>query len=310
MAENIADLYGLQPVDRDAVTEAWDGNAVISGLTSAEKGTPDMSVDVAAGAARAGGSYYLFSSTTNVTLTAAHATLPRKDLIVLNSSGTLTKRDGTAEAAAPTGQVRRFTYRPAAPELTAGDTVLAEVYVAPTVTQIFNADISDRRVVLRRYYPATLTPLGAVIDTGDAGPSKTQIDGTNHAYYVLDYADAATETAYWQFSMPRDYVARDMVFIIRWFSAAATTNEARWAVATLGRTNDEAWDVALSADIAVDDTTSGTAGRISEATITMTSAQHGIVDGDTVVVAIRRLGGHANDDLVGDARFVSCLVEI
>src|SRR3989304_3852001 len=140
--------YGIHSVDFDQFVEAIKANGtngVISGLAVAQRGAgANMSVDVASGKARVNGTIRTFSSTTNVVISASDPTNPRKDLIVINSAGTLIARTGTAAAADPVANTKRETFSPDPPEMTAGDIVLAEVWVGAGVTSILTADISDR----------------------------------------------------------------------------------------------------------------------------------------------------------------------
>lgn len=163
--QDYANLYGVFSTDFDVITQHLAetyGNGVISGLAVSQRGAgANMSVDVAAGEARANGTIRNFGSTTNVVITASSPSNPRKDLIVINSAGTLVARAGTAEAITPSGQVRRFTLTPTPPEMTAGDLVLAEVWVAAGATQILDADISSRTILAIEgsdVNPTTLQP--------------------------------------------------------------------------------------------------------------------------------------------------------
>lgn len=91
---------------------------------------------IPAGAAIVNGTVLGAVSGANVTLTAAHATLPRRDVIWVDSGGALGKTDGTAAT------------NPAPPALTAARLALAEVYVAATATSIASGDITDKRQIL------------------------------------------------------------------------------------------------------------------------------------------------------------------
>ena len=72
------------------------GWGVFSGLAVSEKGAgADMSVDVGAGTVYIIGVDVVKGATTNVAITAAHATYTRYDLVVINSSGTISMVDGT-----------------------------------------------------------------------------------------------------------------------------------------------------------------------------------------------------------------------
>ena len=70
---------------------------------------------------------------TTVTVTAAHATNPRRDLIWYDGAGAVGVTAGTAAAA------------PVVPDLTAGRIAIYEVYVAALDTSIDAGDLSDRR---------------------------------------------------------------------------------------------------------------------------------------------------------------------
>jgi len=119
---------------------------VISGLSVSEQSTPSMGVTVSAGKCVIGGKIYSFSST-NVSLDAADSTNPRKDIIIVNSSGVITKVTGTPEAASPSGETGPETSSPKPPDIPSGALILAEVWVAAGASAIYNADITDRRIL-------------------------------------------------------------------------------------------------------------------------------------------------------------------
>lgn len=106
-------------------------DCVLSGL--AVTGGADMTPAVAKGAVLS--NHIMFAvAAADVTITAAHATLPRLDLIVVTSAGALAVRAGTAAA------------NPKPPARTANDVVIAIVYVPATDTAIATTQIIDRRV--------------------------------------------------------------------------------------------------------------------------------------------------------------------
>ena len=121
------------------MTLAAQSNGVISGLAVTEKGAgANMSVDVAAGAWIAGtGATYFTTSTTNIAVTAAHATLNRYDIVVADVANTVSITDGTAAAV------------PQVPALPANKILLAIITVAATDTSIEDADITDCRISKR-----------------------------------------------------------------------------------------------------------------------------------------------------------------
>lgn len=108
---------------------------VVSGCAVTAQGSPDMTVAVAKGAVISNGSL-LAVAAGNVTVTAADATNPRIDLIVVNSSGTKACRAGTAAAS------------PKPPARTANDVVLAIIYIPANATTITTARIQDQRCII------------------------------------------------------------------------------------------------------------------------------------------------------------------
>lgn len=122
-------------VDIDILTAGHVGTGVISGCLVTAQGVQDMTVAVAIGtvivadvpAAVAAG---------NVTITAAHASLPRKDIVVASNAGVKSAVAGTAAA------------QPLKPAIPANSVVLAEVYVPALDTAIAPNQITDKRVIL------------------------------------------------------------------------------------------------------------------------------------------------------------------
>lgn len=107
-------------------------NCVLSGC--AVTGGADMTPEVAKGAVLSNGVLFAIAAAT-VTIGTADATNPRIDLVVVNSSGSLAVRAGTAAAA------------PKPPARTANDVVLAAVYVPANDTAIGTSQITDMRML-------------------------------------------------------------------------------------------------------------------------------------------------------------------
>lgn len=107
-------------------------DCVLSGC--AVTGGADMTPAVAKGAVLSNG-VLLPVTAGDVTIGAAHATLPRIDLIVVDSSGNKQVRAGTAAAA------------PKPPARTANDVVLAFAYVPAADTSIETTKLVDKRVM-------------------------------------------------------------------------------------------------------------------------------------------------------------------
>jgi hypothetical protein len=115
-------------------------DCVLSGLVVT--GGADMTPAVAKGAVLSNGTMFAVAAA-DVTITAADATNPRLDLIVVTSAGALAVRAGTAAAA------------PKPPARTANDVVIAVVYVPANDTAIATSQIKDMRV-LRERGPITI----------------------------------------------------------------------------------------------------------------------------------------------------------
>lgn len=143
--------------DFDELVGTHLNNAVVEGL-AITAGT-GLSVSLAAGTRLAAGRFGVVAAASNQALTTAHATLDRLDTIVLNGAGTLTIRDGTA-AAAPV---------PAA--YTAGDIVLATVYVPAAATTLTATNIVDKRVVR--------DPRGTIYNAGAQTAVTTAVTNQN-----------------------------------------------------------------------------------------------------------------------------------
>jgi hypothetical protein len=148
-----------------------------------KSGTPDMSVDVAAGRILIKGTEATYQGTyfaendnvLNVGIVAADATNPRKDLIILRVQDAVysgATNDITIEAVTgtPAGS-------PVEPTLPANSFELAMIDVPANDPSIENAQITDRRVLLAR--TAEKWSTGRTITlTGDVTGTSPSFDGT------------------------------------------------------------------------------------------------------------------------------------
>ena len=121
-------------------------------------GGADMTPAIAKGAVLSNGVMYAIAAA-DVTVTAADATNPRIDLIVVTSAGALAVRSGTAAAS------------PKPPARTANDVVLYAVYVPANDTAIATTQcvdlrvVRDRNITIYRKSAATTFNTSAVINT-------------------------------------------------------------------------------------------------------------------------------------------------
>lgn len=127
--------------------EAASGNATMEGLGVTQRGAgANMSVDVAAGDAWSDDVYVNKAATTNVVVTASHASLDRIDIVTMDSAGTISVTAGTPAA------------NPSPPNLPADEIMFAYVSVPATVVTIINAYITDKR----EFVKGAREPLGSV----------------------------------------------------------------------------------------------------------------------------------------------------
>lgn len=120
-------------VDVDIIAAAAGGTGVVSGCAVTPQGSPDMTLAVAAGVVAVGGVRATVTAG-NVTVTAADATDPRFDLVVVDASGAKSVEAGSPDAA------------PVFPAIPATSAVLAAVYVPATDTAIGGPQIVDKRM--------------------------------------------------------------------------------------------------------------------------------------------------------------------
>lgn len=150
----IADTYGLfwDSVNGDRMYnsdsfEMWLKKFFTSGVFADElevtASNDDMSVNVSGGYANVDGKVRFFTSTTRLTIEAAHSTYPRIDTIVV-------RRDNinrTITLAVVKGEYSGNTPVATAPVRTSDtyELVLAEVYVGAGVIGIFDVNVADKR---------------------------------------------------------------------------------------------------------------------------------------------------------------------
>lgn len=156
------DLNGIQTyreeVDSYIIQELLEYDSVFTGTNfqAFEQGTPDMTVKITAGVGMINGEYSELLADGSVTINAAGA-VSRTDLITVTSALT----DDTAEAKVfinPTTEVSytdtvalkeryipTFHYYPSTTAVPSGEVGICTIVVAPGVTEIYDADITDVR---------------------------------------------------------------------------------------------------------------------------------------------------------------------
>lgn len=150
--------------------------------------------------------------------------------------------------------------------------------------------------------------LNAVLD-----PTNPPAIGFANSAPYLDFDSGTDELIYFAFRLPSDY-ASGAALKIQWGGVSSTTitHTARWACEVMALTPDtdgdpdtDSYDTANEVD---DDILGTTAGRLQEASLTLTNIDSAAA-GDYVKLKFYRNANHANDDLAEDARLWALSLE-
>lgn len=180
----LQDQWGYEALDHNGLTNRLQFSTKSGCAVS--PGTNALTVQCAAGEVVHDGNSVSVAAQDNVALAAADGSNPRKDVVYVDSTGTLQVATGTAEAAKPSGQTHRSTYRPAPADLSAtAAVVLAEVWVAAGAADIAAGDVSERRL----FADAVFNSVGAEELAGckiasSWGELKTKVEASGRGDYV------------------------------------------------------------------------------------------------------------------------------
>jgi hypothetical protein len=161
----------LYSADLQMLTQTASLTGTKSGCAVTPQGSPNMTVAVAAGEI-----YWLNSVVTvtagNVTITTAHTTQPRIDLICVNSSGTKSAAAGTPAAI------------PTSPAIPANSVVIAQVFVPANDTTIGATQIKDRRIIVQ--VPSVIGATTIIRKTAnETVTSSTTLQDDNHLFFTM-----------------------------------------------------------------------------------------------------------------------------
>lgn len=159
-----ADQAEPDAVDFDILVAAVKGDGVVAGCAVTAQGTPDMTVAVAIGGVRIGGTDVGVSAG-NLTIGAAHGTNPRFDLIAVGLFSGKSVVAGTAAANA------------VFPGIPANSVILAAIYVPAADTDIDANQITDKRAFL----PA-VADHGALTGLGDDDHTQYRLESADHSH--------------------------------------------------------------------------------------------------------------------------------
>lgn len=143
MGIQIKDGQGQQAVDMKQVFDQHTGNSIVEGVEpSFDAG---MDVTITQGVAIVNGNRVEVSSQT-ITIDAADSTNPRKDLITVDDTGSLSVYNGVPAERRPEDQDVFQVQRPAPQDLTGvNEPIVAEVFVAEGASSLSDSVVRDRR---------------------------------------------------------------------------------------------------------------------------------------------------------------------
>ena len=152
-----------------------------------------------------------------------------------------------------------------------------------------------------------LTAAGAIVPT-TSGAAKTQVDGTNHSYYVLDYDASSDEAAFWQWTMPDSY-DNGTIDITYYWEAGATSGDSIFCFQAKGLSANSSEDIDSTLSSAVCETDTAQANANDLALMTETNATSNFTAGEYVTFKVFRDADVAGDTMTGDARLVKVKIE-
>ncbi len=193
-----------------STTRLGFGYYVLSGCGVHQSSTPGMSVLIDSGYVQLGNGVARTAITsTTVTITAANPTLPRLDLIYINSSGNPAVYTGTPTAISPSSETDfRKMSTPAPGAYPPAGVILSLVYVGARVTSILNASINDiatygPQITIAPttttsgkvpYWSSTANTLSDGYTVGTAANNLVQLDASSRLPAVSGYLLTNTAT--------------------------------------------------------------------------------------------------------------------
>jgi hypothetical protein len=208
----------------DAIIDGVSGvNFVCTGCDVTAQGSPDMTCAVSAGVACSNDTYFSVTAG-NVTITTAHATLPRIDLVVVDSAGAKAVRAGTAAT------------NPKPPARTANDVLLAAIYIPAADTTIATNQITGLRITRPERARSRTLASNATANSTTTGVEITGLSlflepGTYRFKYHIIYQAGAITTGV-QFAV--NYTGTVTKLVANFYAAESTTAASTGAATQAG----------------------------------------------------------------------------
>lgn len=151
-----------------------------------------------------------------------------------------------------------------------------------------------------------LSPEAARIPSS-GGAIKTQVEGTNVSYTVVDFDDTTDQSVFWQFIMPQSYDGGNFTLNLHSFASATSGSalmDVEACVVEAGEVVDQALTSLGTITVAPDATTNELVVD-TDATNSLT----GLAGGDMVILKLTRDADNASDTMTGDLRVTGLELE-
>ena len=186
--------------DIDAIVAGIGGRGVLSGCAVTAQSEPDMTVAVAAGTVRIGGSEVAVTGGNETIASASEH--PRFDLLVAESDGSVTVHQGTPVASIAGG--------PVFPTVSDDEVLLAAVFVPDGTTAVTDDHITDKRVMVLEPADGGDPELGGALTgtASNAGIAEGAVDTTELAAGAVTNDKVAADAAIALSKLATDPLAR------------------------------------------------------------------------------------------------------
>ena len=195
-AESVATATGSQPnLPGQAVLDQTDIAIMVAGIeqtgvvsgcgVTASTGSGSLAVTVASGVYQLSGVSYSFAGASINSGWTASA-YDRRDIITINSSGTLTLVQGTPTTGANWFSSSSF-YPPVKPSIPAGSVVLAEVYIPGGISVLTQSDIVDKTFPISQAFVGSFNGRQGAVMPAVGDYTAQMVTGAAVAYNVKNY---------------------------------------------------------------------------------------------------------------------------
>lgn len=148
-------------------------------------------------------------------------------------------------------------------------------------------------------------------EEGASGPVIAVVQGTNVDYEELLYDGGATETAFFKYRAPRgSNESATIDFVLEYAPKGTSSGNVRWEISALAIGDGDTIDATFGTAV-TDDSAAGAVANVAQRSGTLAVAPNGTwAAGDSILVKVSRLGGHANDTNTDDVGLLNILMAL